>query len=45
MVSERLNHELKVDFFLGAADLKIHVSINTRKQSRQEREGVSASQF
>ena len=42
MVPERLNHELKVDFFLGAADLKIHVSIYTRIQIRQKREGISA---
>ena len=36
---------LNVDFSLGVADLKKHVFIYTRKQIRQKREGVSASQF
>ena len=42
MVLKRLNHILNVDFSWGAADLKKHVSIYTRKQVRQKREGISA---
>ena len=45
MVLKGLNQVLNVDFSLGAADLKKHVSINTRKQIRQKGEGISASQF
>ncbi len=45
MALKRLNLFLIVDFFRGAADLKKYVSINTRKQARQKREGISASQF
>ena len=42
MVPKGLNQMLKVDFSWGAADLKINVSIYTRKQIRQKREGISA---
>jgi len=45
MVLRKLNHILIVDFFRGAADLKKYVSIYTRKQIRQKRKGLSASQF
>jgi len=45
MVLKNQNHRLTIDFFQGAADLKKHVSIYTRKQIRQKREGLSASQF
>ena len=38
----RLTQTLNVDFSLGAADLKKHVSIYTRKQIRQKRESLSA---
>ena len=41
MVPKGLNQILNVDFSKGAADLKKHVSINTRKQVRQKREGIS----
>ena len=36
------NQILNVDFSLGAADLKKHVSIYSRKQVRQKRESISA---
>jgi len=42
MALNRLNHRLNSDFSQGAADLKIHVSIYTRIQIRQKREGISA---
>ena len=42
MVLKGLNQILIVDFSLGTTDLKKHVSINTRKQVRQKREGISA---
>ena len=45
MTLKRLNHRLNNDVLQGAADLKKHVSIYTRKQIRQKREGFSASQF
>jgi len=45
MVLNKQNQSLKLDFFIGTADLKKHVFINTRKQYRQKREGFSASQF
>ena len=45
MVLRKPNHRLNLDFFKGAADLKIYVSIYTRKQIRQKREGLGASQF
>ena len=45
MVLRKPNHRLNLDFFKGAADLKKHVSIYTRKQIRQKREGLGASQF
>ena len=45
MVLRRLNHRLNRGFFEGAADLKKHVFIDARKQTRQKMEGVSASQF
>jgi len=45
MVSKKSNRRLSLDFFEGAADLKKHVFINTRKQTRQKMEGISASQF
>ena len=42
MVLKGLNQILNVDFSQGAADLKINVSIYTRKQIRQKGEGISA---
>ena len=42
MVLKRFNQILNVDFSRGAVDLKKHVSIYTRKQVRQKREGISA---
>ena len=42
MVLKGFNQVLNVDFSWGAADLKKHVSIYTRKQVRQKREGISA---
>ena len=45
MVLKKPNHRLNLDFPKGAADLKKNVSIYTRKQIRQKREGLSASQF
>ena len=42
MVLKGLNQILNVDFSLGAADLKKNVFINSRKQVRQKREGISA---
>ena len=42
MVLKELNQILNVDFSWSAADLKINVSIYTRKQIRQKREGISA---
>ena len=45
MVFKNQNHRSILDFYLGAADLKKHVFINVRKQTRQEMEGISASQF
>ena len=43
MVLRKQNHGLNFDFLESTADLKKHVSIYTRKQIRQKREGVSAS--
>jgi len=45
MVFKGLNQILNVDFSWGAVDLKKHVFIYVRKQIRQKREGLSASQF
>jgi len=45
MVPRKPNHRLNLDFLSGTADLKKHVFIDLRKQTRQEVEGVSASQF
>jgi hypothetical protein len=45
MVLKGLNQILNVDFFWGATDLKKHVSIYIRKQIRQKRESISASQL
>jgi hypothetical protein len=42
MVLKWFNQILRVDFPLGAADLKKNVSFYTRKQVRQKREGVCA---
>ena len=42
MVLKGYNQVSKADFSWGAAVLKKHVSINTRKQVRQKREGISA---
>ena len=42
MVLKGFDQMLKVDFPRTAADLKINVSIYTRKQIRQKREGISA---
>ena len=45
MVLIKQNHGPGLGFFWGAADLKKHVFINSRKQFRQKMEGISASQF
>jgi len=45
MVFRKLNHRSRHDFFLDAFDLKKHVFIDTRKQTRQKMEGIGASQF
>ena len=42
MVLKGLNQVLIVDFSWGGAVLKKHVSIYTREQARQKREGISA---
>ena len=42
MVLKDFNQVLNVDFSVSAADLKKYVSIYTRKQVRQKREGISA---
>ena len=42
MVLKGLNQILNVDFSWGAVDLKKYVSIDSRKQARQKREGISA---
>jgi len=43
MVPKKPNYRIDVNFLDGAADLKKHVFINVRKQTRQEMESVSAS--
>jgi len=45
MVLRKSNHRLSLDFFQSAFDLKKHVFIDVRKQTRQKMEGISASQF
>ena len=45
MTLKRFSQLLKVDFSVGAADLKKYVFIYIRKQTRQKREGICASQF
>ena len=45
MVLRKSNQRVNLDFLKGAADVKKHVSIYTRKQIRQKREGLGASQF
>jgi len=45
MVLKGLSQILNIDFSLDAADLKKNVSINARKQIRQKRKGLGASQF
>ena len=45
MVFKKLNHRSRHDFCLGAFELKKHVFINIRKQTRQKMEGIGASQF
>ena len=45
MVLRKLNHRSSLDFFRDAFDLKKHVFINLRKQTRQKMEGFGASQF
>jgi len=45
MVFRKPNHRLNLGFSRGTADIKKHVSIYTRKQIRQKREGLSAGQF
>jgi len=45
MVFRKPNHRSSHDFFWDAFDLKKHVSIDARKQTRQKMEGISASQF
>ena len=42
MVLGKSNRKLCLDFFRGAFDLKKHVFINVRKQTRQKMEGLSA---
>jgi len=44
-VSRNLNNRLNLDYLKDAADLKIHVFINLRKQIRQKVEGISASKL
>ena len=43
MVPIKLNHRIILDFLRGALDLKKHVFIDIRKQTRQKKEGISAS--
>ena len=45
MVLRKPNHTKSVDFFRGIFDLKKHVFIDVRKQTRQKKEGVRASQL
>ena len=45
MVLKGFNQILNTDFPKGAADLKKHVFIDARKQTRQKMEGIGASQF
>ena len=45
MALRKLNHRLNLGLSKGGADLKKHVSIYPRKQIRQKREGLSASQL
>ncbi len=45
MVPRKPNYTKSDYFFQGASDLKKHVFINLRKQTRQKMEGISASQF
>ena len=45
MVLRKSNYVSNLGFLEGAADIKKHVSIYTRKQIRQKREGLSASQL
>jgi len=45
MVFRKPNHLKSVDFFRDIFDLKKHVFIDIRKQARQKKEGVSASQL
>ncbi len=45
MVFRKQNHRLNFDFLESVADLKKHVSIYTRKQIRQKRESLGASQL
>ena len=45
MVLVESNQELNVDFIEGPTDLKKDVFINLRKQIRQKREGICASQI
>ena len=42
MVLTEFNQLLNVDLSRGAAAIKKHVSIYTRKQVRQKREGIGA---
>ncbi len=42
MVLKKSNHSLRLDFYQGTLDLKKHVFINLRKQTRQKMEGISA---
>jgi len=45
MEPRKQNHRLNIDLSEGSADLKKHVFIYIRKQIRQKRKGLSASQF
>jgi len=45
MVHEKSNQILNIDFFWGTLDLKKHVFIDLRKQTRQKMEGICASQL
>ncbi len=42
MVLKGLDQVINNDFFWSTVDLKKHVFINSRKQVRQKREGISA---
>ena len=43
MVFKKLNHKTVFGFSKSTTDFKIYVFINSRKQTRQKMEGISAS--